>query len=105
MTDGVMKTCRDTFTTPFTYLPKVGSGVSMKGIFDAAFVTVQIIDSAPVQSIGPQMGVRVADLVAASITPGPGDRIQVGAITYTVDEYRPDGEAGAVIIMNEIDDG
>ncbi len=101
LTDSVMKACRDTFTTDFTYLPRGGGSHAMKGIFDAAFVSVQMLDGAAVQSIGPTMGVRVVDLTTLSVTPGPGDKIQVGSTQYFIDEYRPDGEAGAVFILNE----
>lgn len=101
LTDGVMKACRDTFTTAFLYLPKAGGSHAMSGIFDKAFVSVQMLDGAAVQSIGPTMGVRVADLATLSVTPGPGDKIQVGSTVYFIDEYRPDGEAGGVFILNE----
>lgn len=100
LTDRVMRACRDTFTTEFSYLPKVGGTHALKGVFDEAFVSVQMIDGAPVQSVSPAMGVRVADLVAASITPGPGDRITIGSKNYDVDEYQPDGQAGGVLILS-----
>lgn len=71
----------------------------MTGIFDKAHAEVLMIDGAPISSVYPKMGVRNLDL---PVTPGPGDRLTVNGITYRVDESRPDGEAGTVLILDEI---
>lgn len=101
-TDRVIKTCRDTFTTEFVYKPAAGGEHEMTGIFDEAFVSVEMLDGVPVQAVGPRIGVRLADIEALGITPDAGDTITVGSKTYRVDAFQPDGEAGAVLILDRV---
>lgn len=98
-TDNVMKICRDTFSTSCTYQPKTGPSYSITGIFDDAFQEVQTLDGALIQSTTPRLGVRKLDLLA---TPVSGDKVIINSKTYKVVEYRPDGEAGAVLILHNV---
>lgn len=100
LTDDVMKKCRDTFPTSATYLPSGGISYPITGIFDDAFQEVQTLDGAIIQSVGPRFGVRLNDLQA---TPKPNDKLEIGSKTYRVIEFRPDGEAGGVLILHDED--
>lgn len=98
MADSVMKTCVDTFTTAATYLPFGGSPIAINTVFNAPFIEGIALDGAPVQTRLYRLGVRKADLPAY---PSRKDKVTIGAITYRVDEVRPDGDAGFVLLLHK----
>lgn len=98
-TDDVMRICTETFTTLVTYTPVVGAPFSVKGIFDAAYQEVQILDGAAVQTTQPKLGIRLSDF---AVKPKEGDRCTINSVVYRVTEYRPDGEAGASLMLHKV---
>lgn len=99
MTDEVMRVCTETFTSTVLYDPQASAPITIKGIFDAAYQDVEILDGAAVQTIKPRLGVRLSDLPAA---PREGDRCTINGKNYRVAEVRPDGEAGAALFLHTI---
>jgi hypothetical protein len=98
-TKEVMRICRDTFTTDVAYDPKVGANFSIKGIFDAAYQQVEILDGAAVQTVKPVVGVRLADFPSP---PVEGDRCTINGTLYRIAVVAPDGEAGARLELNKL---
>lgn len=99
MTNDVMRICTETFTSTVIYDPQASAPITIKGIFDAAYQDVEILDGAAVQSTKPRLGVLLSDLPAA---PREGDRCTVNGVNYRVAEVRPDGEAGAALFLHKI---
>ena len=98
MTDNVMSTCRDTFTTELIYKPIIGAPVPIKGIFDDAYASVVIMDGVPIESRRPRLGIRNLDL---TLRPAKGDKCIINGSTYRVVEYEPDGEAGTALFLHK----
>lgn len=96
-----MRICRDTFTTTLTYTPAVGAPFALKGIFDAAYQQVELLDGAPVQTIQPKLGVRLKDF-PPGFPPKEGDRCTINGTNYRVSEFQTDGEAGAALMLHKI---
>lgn len=99
LTDRVAETVVNTFTTVLTYTPASGSPKTLNGVFDAAFVEVEILDGAQVQSIGPRVFLRASDLDAP---PKVGDRLTINGTQYRINENRPDGEAGYLLLLHKL---
>lgn len=97
-TDRVISQCVKTFATSVIYIPKVGPQKTINAVFDKDYAEVEILDGPPVQSTGPRIGIRVADLDAQ---PTRGDKCTISGVTYRVDEYRPDGQGGATLILDK----
>lgn len=98
MADSVMKTCVDTFTTVATYTPFVGAPIVINTVFNDPFIEGIALDGAPIQTRLYRLGVRKADL---PLHPSRKDKVTIGAVTYRVDEVRPDGDAGFVLLLHK----
>lgn len=98
-TDEVMRVCTESFSTEVVYDAQAHAPVTIHGIFDAAYQEIQILDGAQIMSTQPRLGVRLSDLPA---TPREGDRCTIAGQLYRVAEYRPDGEAGAALLLHRI---
>ena len=96
-----MRICRDTFTTTLTYTPIVGAPFTLKGIFDAAYQQIELLDGASVQTIRPRLGVRLRDF-PPGFPPKEGDRCTINSVNYRVAESQPDGEAGAALMLHKL---
>ncbi len=100
MTNGVMGICRSTFATAVVYTHASDSSTDeFNGIFDEAFQEVQILDGAQVITTSPRLGILKSDL---SSLPDAGDTVLINSVNYNVVDYRPDGEAGAALILSKI---
>lgn len=96
-----MRICRDTFTTVLTYTPAVGAPFTLKGIFDAAYQQVELLDGAAVQTTQPKLGVRLRDF-PTGFPPKEGDRCTINSTLYRVASIEPDGEAGAALMLHKL---
>lgn len=81
-----------------TYTPSAGSPVSVKGIFDSAYVRADVGDPG-ISTSGPALFVTLADLPADPET-DYGATVTVGAVVYQVHEVKPDGQGGAVLLLH-----
>lgn len=82
------------------YAPAAGGSFTISGVFDEAYRSVELIDGdIGVPSVGPVLGVRLAEFPAA---PAQGDRLTIlrTGIAYTVREPRPDGHGAAKLMLN-----
>lgn len=89
-----------TFPTTVSYSPRSGAPRTIKGVFDAAFIEIAILDGAEVQSVYPRLFVTATDFPSAP--PGKGDRATIDGTQYRVAECRPDGEAGYLLVLNTL---
>lgn len=80
------------------YIPKTGSPYYIDAVFDKAHVTVDPDTGATISSTDPVLGVQLSQLQAS---PRKGDRANVNGTVYIVDDFRPDGVAGALLKLQE----
>lgn len=99
-TDNVMRICRDTFTSVILYTPKLLAQRELKGIFDEAYILVEILDGAPVSSVRPRLGLRLLDL---DFYPQNFDDVTINGTDYKVVDVQPDGEAGIQLMLQKDD--
>ncbi len=97
LTDLVSATCRDTFGVPVGFTSATtGEQFQTVGIFDAEYKDVQALDGMIVQETYPRLGIRLGDF---PVLPDRGDQLMVKGVVYQVQEYRPDGQAGATLVL------
>lgn len=98
MAAGVMQKCVNTFTTVAVYTPFVGSPVTINTVFNDPFQEGILLDGAPFQTRLYRLGVRKLDLAAY---PSVKDKVTINAVVYRVQEVRPDGDAGFVLLLHK----
>ena len=79
------------------YTPAIGAAATPRGVFDAAYVPVSV-GEAGVQSSGPAIFYRLADLPADPATDEP--TITVNAVNYEVTVVRKDGQGGVLLELH-----
>lgn len=87
------------FGEPTTYTPNGGAAVPVQGVFDAAYVRVDV-GEAGVASPGPVVFYRTADLPADPDTDDP--RIVILGLTYRVIESEKDGQGGVLLRLHRV---
>lgn len=80
------------------YVPKSGSPYSIDAVFSKAHVEIDRDTGAPISSTDPTLGVQLSQLQAP---PRKGDKVNVGGTIYVVDDFQPDGVAGALLQLHE----
>lgn len=98
VTDGIIKTVNGTFGTTVSYTAKGQSAVSIKAVFDAAFVSVQSGGEVTVASTQPVLFVRIADLPQK---PSNSDTATINSVNYKVKEVQEDGWGGALLALQK----
>lgn len=86
----------DPAMTP-TYYPVLGPAFPLNGVFDEGFLSVVMDDPlAPVSTVNPVMGVRLADF-PAGIAPGENDNVFIPRVglTYKVQNVETDSHGWA----------
>lgn len=101
MVDGVLVTCLSTFneSVPAVYTPKGGLAVSLPGIFDGLYESVDPNTGAIVTSEQPILGIRDADL---GQKPRQDDQVVVRGNTYRVNEVHTDGFGGSKLFLHKV---
>lgn len=92
----------DDFGVTATYSLANGGDVSIDGIFDDGYATIDLERAAGFDrsSSEPQFHCRSADLPAAA-QQDAGDTLTVGGLTYCVVEFMPDGTGMTVLRLSE----
>lgn len=98
---GVDKSVRQVLGGPVTYAPSSGSPVTVRGVFDLAYIQVQGIGHAGVQSTGPGVFLRLEDLPSDPSTDVEAT-VTVGGVQYRIHEARPDGLGGVHLLMHAV---
>lgn len=80
-----------------TYTPSVGAPVQVRGVFDAAYVRVDL-GQIGVSSSGPAVFLKRADL-PSDPSDDAGARVTVKGVVYSIHEVQPDGEGGGVLLL------
>jgi hypothetical protein len=94
LADSVVGLCNSVFGDSVTYTPSGGSPVSIKGVFDNAWVEIE-----NVQSLKPILRIKLSDL---SSSPAKGDQVTIDLIDYYVMESRVDGHGGSTLILQKV---
>lgn len=98
MADGVMQKCVDTFTTVAVYTPFGGAAITINTVFNDPYQEGILLDGAPFQTRLYRLGVRKLDLPAY---PSVKDLVVINSVSYRVQEVRPDGDAGYVLLLHK----
>ena len=77
---------------PVTYTTGLGVSSSVRGVFDANFLKVELGD-AGVSSYGPAIFFRVSDLPAGALT-DVAATVTIASVPYSIWEVEPDGIDG-----------
>jgi hypothetical protein len=80
-----------------TYDPATGPAISVRGIFDAAYVRVEA-GEAGVSSSGPAVFYRLSDLPVDPDNDDP--EITINGVRYRVAELKKDGQGGVVMLLH-----
>lgn len=80
-----------------TYSPSVGAPVEVAGVFDAAYVRVDL-GQIGVSSSGPAVFLRRSDLPSDPELDA-GATVTAKGTVYTIHEVQPDGEGGGVLLL------
>lgn len=81
-----------------TYSPGAGSPVDVDGIFDAAYVRVDL-GQAGVSSSGPAVFLTLSDLPSDPSVDSSAT-VTVDGVKYTPHEVKPDGLGGVVLLLH-----
>lgn len=82
------------------YQPAAGAAVPVTGIFDAAYVLANGNPEAGVETLGPAVFFRLADLPADPDDDEP--TLTIRGVDYSVIERRPDDLGGIVLALRRI---
>lgn len=86
----------DVLGTAATYTPVAGGGsLILKGIFDSAFVMVELQDGVPVESCKPVITIKTSDVPLAK----RGDAVVVGADSYVVRGVEPNSKGMTMLVL------
>jgi len=91
--------CSTVFGGSVQLSPKAGGGPhTITGIFDENHVAVDVDAGVPVSSLGPAIGVNLADLPVA---PVKGDTWTIGGTNYLCTDVQQDSEGFAVLLLQK----
>ena len=93
------RSSRDLLGGSVVYSPGAGVPVTVRGIFDAAYVRVDA-GTAGVSSSGPAVFLKLADLPSNPET-DTAATVTVASVVYTIREVSPDGTGVAVLHLHE----
>jgi hypothetical protein len=101
MAKSVLETGIETFKTEVTYHSiSAQAFYSAQGVFDAAHLVVSLRDDLDYSTVNPVLGVSLAQL---ETVPAQGDEIILPAgATYRVSDIQPDGQGGALLILEKV---
>ncbi len=94
--DAVLKQCISTFGVSVVYI-RGPECVSVIGVFDKNYVSVDPETGVPVQSTDPILGVREQDLPGGEAK--RGDTVTIDSVQYRVVDVQQDSEGGAKLIL------
>jgi hypothetical protein len=92
--ESIVSQIQDVFGSDVEYTPDGGSPVTIKGVFDNAWVEVE-----GVQSLRPVLRIALSALESA---PGKGDQVQIDSTNYRVVESRKDEHGGTSLILKKV---
>lgn len=93
LAEQVLGLCNDVFGTTVSYTPNGSTAVSIKAVFDNAWVEAE-----GVSSMRPVLRIQLSDLAS---DPGKGDQVTIEGTTYRVMESQKDAHGGATLILQK----
>jgi hypothetical protein len=94
LSESVVGLCNDVMGEEITYTPNGDTPVTIKGVFDNAWVEID-----GVQSLKPTLRIDLSDLSSA---PGKGDQVTIETVEYKIIESRVDGFGGSTLILHKV---
>lgn len=91
----------DDFGVTATLTPQLGDAITVNGIFDNAYVLVDMGEAA-IATTAPAFTCQTADL--ETLTAGnarAGDELMVDTVVYRVSDLQPDGTGVTVLILEK----
>lgn len=85
------------------YTPEIGDPVTIRGIYDEAFITQDINGGPGVETIRPAVFVRLADLPAGVDLDQDNPTIEAKGRKFEVRKRERDGVGNVVLVLREID--
>jgi len=97
LVDGILRETGKVFGETIRFIPSSGASFDVVAVYDTRY-TVESFDgmSTNVQTMTHRLGVRLKEF---SISPEEGDRIILREEGFRVIEVQPDGQGGAVLIV------
>lgn len=92
--EAVLSATNDVFGQDVEYTPYGEDAVTIKGVFDNAW-----IESQGVGSVHPVLRIKLSDLDAS---PGKGDSVSISDVNYRVLESRADAYGGSTLILQKV---
>lgn len=84
-----------------TYTPGVGSAVDVQGVFDAAYVRVDV-GQPGVSSVSPAVFVGLDDLTSDPESDSDAE-VTVDGTDYVIREVQKDGKGGVLLLLHRAD--
>lgn len=94
LSEQIVGLCNDVLGDNVTYTPSGEDAVTIKAVFDNAWVEIE-----GVQSLRPVLRIDLADLEAL---PAKGDAVSIDSQNYSVIESRLDGYGGSTLILRKV---
>ena len=85
---------------PIVYQPETGAAVPITGIFDEVYILAKGDAEAGVETLGPEVFLRLEDLPVDPEDDKP--MLTLRGVTYRVTERRPDGIGGSVLALRAV---
>ena len=82
--------------------PGSSTAQSVRGVFDAEHEEIDLGTGVPVSSVGPVIGIKLADFDPEPVQDGT---FVIQGKTYSVVDVRPDGQGGAELPLHEVKGG
>lgn len=99
LVNGMNRCCQNAFSEKegVIYIRNNGDQLSIQGIFDANFISVDPDTGATISSTTPVLAIIANDL---PVSPDEGDKVVIRGVTYKVMETQPDSEGMIKLILH-----
>ncbi len=84
---------------PITYTPTVGDAVEVDGIFDLAYIRLDV-GQPGISTSGPSLFLLLADIAPLDPETDTGATVTVSSVTYSIHEVQPDGLGGIRLLLH-----
>jgi len=99
LTQSILGTSMAAMGTPFTFIPKGGQPIEVRGVFDDAHVEGEVDAGGEVvtSTHAPIIGIKISEF---SQEPKQRDKIKRKGINYDIIDTLPDGQGGLRLVLH-----
>lgn len=94
----ILDAAKSCFGEDVLYVPKVGTPLNIRGIFDNQFEQIDPDTEIVISSNQPTLGIKLNDL---PLPPAKGDKVFVRDIEYRIVDSQEDGVAGSLLFLHK----